>query len=346
MKKKISLVLIALMLLSLLAACGSSSAAKDSAAYVTSNMKSESAPAATEEYGYYYQTADAAKPMEMPVPEPEMYAKEDSIAQQTASNAPLGNVKLIYTGSMNLETTEFDATAEKLSALVSQLHGYFENTSVDNYSNYRYASYTVRVPAENFDAFCSQAGQLCHLTYISRSAQDISESYYDTESRLVTQQTKLKRLQELLEKAENMEDIITLESAISETEWNIENLTGTLRHYDSLVGYSTIYVSLNEVYKLTEVEEPVIGFGAKLAAAFKTGCTRFVDDIQYTMLRAARNWVGLLIFLVIAVIVLLLIVRFFRRRKRAAGKVQYNSYQAAYKAPETAEPKKDETENK
>lgn len=69
-------------------------------------------------------------------------------------------------------------------------------------------------------------GTLCHVTWQDDSAENISEQYYDTQSRLETAQIKLARLQELLKKAENMEDIITIESAISETEYEIERLSG------------------------------------------------------------------------------------------------------------------------
>lgn len=55
---------------------------------------------------------------------------------------------------------------------------------------------------------------------------DVSEAYYDTEARLKTQQTKLDRLHALLEQAATMEDIIALETALSETELQIEYLTG------------------------------------------------------------------------------------------------------------------------
>ena len=139
--------------------------------------------------------------------------------------------------------------------------------------------------------------------------------YYDTEARLTTQETKLKRLQELLSKAENMEDIITIESEISETELMIENLTGSLRKYDSLVGFSTVTVYLNEVYKLSDAEEPVIGFGAKLAAAFRRGCTNFVDGLENMLLGFARAWVGWLIFFAVAAVVVILVVRKVRRIK-------------------------------
>ncbi|MCM1149874.1 MAG: DUF4349 domain-containing protein, partial [Butyricicoccus sp.] len=249
-----------------------------------------------------------------PAPEPEE-APASGELQPIAGNVP-ENAKLIYTADINLQTTEFDEATAGLSRLVNEMGGYFENSSVNNYSSYRSGNYTVRVPAKSFDAFCAQVGQLCQMTYISRSAEDVSESYYDLESRLATQQTKLARLQELLEKAESMEDIITIESAISDTELNIEWLTGDLRHYDSLVGYSTVYISLDEVYRLDDVEQPAIGFGAKMAEALKNGCSTFVWSLQNLLLAVAYNWVGWLIFLVIAAAAAVVIVRAVRRRRK------------------------------
>jgi hypothetical protein len=200
-----------------------------------------------------------------------------------------------------------------MAELVSTLGGYFESSSVNNYSRYRSGSYTVRVPADKFEEFCSQVGQLCQVNHISRDAQNVSESYYDTQSRLTTQQTKLARLQELLSEAENMEDIITIESAISDTELYIEQLTGTLRHYDSLIGYSTVYISLDEVYRLDDIEQPAIGFGAKLASALKNGTSGAVTGMQSLILGLATNWVAVLVLVIIIVVAMVIV----RRRKKA-----------------------------
>ena len=52
-----------------------------------------------------------------------------------------------------------------------------------------------------------------------------------------------------------MEDIITIESAISETEYEIERLSGTKRHYDALVDYATVTLELREVYRLSGTED-------------------------------------------------------------------------------------------
>lgn len=230
----------------------------------------------------------------------------------TTDNEKLKDVKMVYTANMDLQTLSFDKADSDISALVEEMGGYFEQRSISNRSSgYRYAEYTVRVPAEKFNDFCSQMGTLCHLVYKNESADNITESYYDTQSRLVTAQTKLERLQELLRRAESMEDIITIESAISETEWTIENLTGTLRTYDSLVGYSTIYMTLHEVYELSGQGQAPVTFGDRLGESFLDGLKSIGRTAQNFAVWLAYSWFWLLIVVVIVIVV----IRTIRRRK-------------------------------
>lgn len=222
------------------------------------------------------------------------------------------DAKMVYTANMDLQTLAFEQADADISALVKEMGGYFEQRSLSNRSSgYRYAEYTVRVPAEKFNDFCSQMGTLCHLVYKNESADNITERYYDTESRLVTAQTKLERLQELLRRAESMEDIITIESAISETEWTIENLTGTLRTYDSLVGYSTVYMSLQEVYELSGQGQAPVTFGDRLGESFLNGLRSIGRTAQNFAVWLAYSWFWLAVIIVIVVVV----IRIIRRRK-------------------------------
>ena len=135
------------------------------------------------------------------------------------------------------------------------------------------------------------------------AAQDVSEVYYDTAGRLKTQQTKLERLQALLAKAEKMEDIITIESAISETEQQIDSLSGELQHYDALVDYSTVNLTLNEVYKLSNVEEPVTGFGGRVAEALSSGWKNFVNALEGALVVLAYGWMWVLLLAAVVIIV-------------------------------------------
>lgn len=303
---------LALLLALLVAGCGASSynaSTKDMAGdlYYDTNAASNDS-----------WNAESSTPYD-PAPQEPGYGGVDSDALDPMNAALPEGVKMIYSASLTLETTEFDQAVQQLSQLVQDCGGWVESSQLYNYNSYREAVYTFRVPAEQFSPFCQQAGELCTLRDIRRSGEDVSERYYDSESRLATQRTKLTRLQELLAKAENMEDIITLESAISETELAIEQLTGTLRHYDSLVGYSTVNVELREVYKVTAAEEPAIGFWAKLGAAFRAGTGYFVDDLQDLALGFARGWAGWLIFFAVAAAVILLLRRSFRRRRERRG---------------------------
>ena len=327
MKKRLSIVLALTVLLSLLCGCGANAKSETEAydmAYSTGSVAYE-AKAESGFGGNWAQSAPAEAPAE-PAAEV-IVSAEESTAQTTGSGLP-ANVKLIYSAGIELESTVFEQAVSTVESMVESCGGYFEHSDMNNYGRYRSVNYTVRVPAAQFKWFCdtisalSAEGEILQVNNISRSAQDVSEAYYDIESRLATQQTKLERLQALLKKAEIMEDIIELETAISETELAIEQLTGSLRRYDSLVGYSTISIYLSEVYKLTEVEEPVIGFWPRLGAAFQSGCYRFVDNLQDLALGFARAWVGWVIFLVIVGLAVLLIRRGVRSGKARRAEKQ------------------------
>lgn len=223
------------------------------------------------------------------------------------------SAKRIYTADLELETTAFDQAAEDLESLVEECGGYFQSSSVSGGgSDYRSAYYTVRVPAEQYRLFLDQAGTLCHQLSIQEYTDDITEVYYDVEGRLKTQQTKLSRLQELLEQAESMEDIITIESAISETEQTIEDLSGTLRGYDAQVAYSTVNLTLREVYRLSD-GQPAESFGGRLGGAFAAGWRGFLHVLESLAVALAYGWVVLVVLAAAGAGVVL--VR--RRRKKA-----------------------------
>ena len=308
MKKALS-ILLSVMLLFSLAACGAKSdsmAMNGASADKNTSSAAPSMPMPAPDIGFDYA-----------MPEETVYDSVSSAGSTgtTVSSTLPENVKMIYRGYLYLESTGFDAAVSGLEALVAEMGGYFESSELNNYSPYRTAYYVVRVPSAQYQPFCGRVGQLAQVNSQRHTTENVSEAYYDTESRLITQRTKLERLQELLAKADVMEDIITLESAIAETELQIERLTGTLRKYDALVDYATVEINLEEVYELTEQEQPVIGFGAKLVEAFKTGTNNFVDDLERFALRFARNWISRTISLVFWIVVIVVGVRLLRKKK-------------------------------
>ena len=212
--------------------------------------------------------------------------------------------KLIRTAWLEIETTSFDEAVSGLTTLMDDFNGYFESRVISNYnSGARSADLTIRVQAKDYTEFLSKAGTIGHLTRQEDTQEDISEAYYDTAGRLETQKIKLERLQTLLKDADRMEDIITIESAISETEQTIDYLSGTLRHYDGKVDYATVYISLEEVYRLSNIEEVPETFFDRFSSSFKSGLQDFADGLEDFAVYMAYAWLHWLIAIAIIFVV-------------------------------------------
>lgn len=309
MKRGLALFLASLLTALALTACGGSAggaSGSDSSAPAASESQTaydtgggDEWKSKTMEFGFDA-PADAAEPEEAP-------AGDDAQTEDRLANA-----KMVYTANIEAETQDFDACTASLEELVEDLGGYLEYASTSSYGDgSRRASYTVRVPAGQFKGFLTSVGEISHVVSQDRNADNISERYYDTESRLETQKTKMDRLQMLLSKAETMEDIIDLENAISETEYQIEQLTGSLRHYDSLVDFAMVEIGLREVLRLTTVEEAPPTFGRQLGSAFTEGLRSFGDFLQGVAIFLAYNWLWLLVL----ALILLLVIKLSRRKQ-------------------------------
>ena len=300
--KKLLAIFLSALLIATLAACGASAPQESAAA------DSVAAPAAE-----MWDNGKSKYDM----------AEEESGIFEPASGAPDAvqrDAKIVYTANMDLETTEFDKAAADITAAVERFGGYFASSSQSGQnSGYRYADYTVKVPQNEFNDFLNCIGETCAVTYTSTNAEDITDSYYDVDSRLKTAQTKLERLQELLAKADNMSDIITIESAISDTEWEIENLTGTLRTYDNQVDYATVFMSLREVYKLSGTDSAPMTLGKRIGNSFVRGLKSIGNFFEDLLVWLAYSWIWLAVIVVIVIVVVRVIkkkgVRIRRRKK-------------------------------
>ena len=112
-----------------------------------------------------------------------------------------------------------------------------------------------------------------------------------------------------------MEDIITLENALADVQYQIDMHTSTLRKYDSLIGYSTFYIRINEVVEIKEEPPVTETFGSKFISNLKRGFKEFGEGVQDFAIWFARNLIGIIIFAAVVVVVVLVVRRTVRRRR-------------------------------
>ena len=297
MKKTLSLVLCAVLLLSL-TACGGS-AKNTSAMGVVREEAAAEAPA---------MMADNAASL--------------NGAESGSSALPEGR-KWIITIDMNVETENLDTMMADLEQKITSLGGYVEDQNIHNGSNYaarryRNANLTVRIPDENVDQFTNEVSGLANVVSQNLRREDITLKYVATSSRVTALETEESRLLELLAKAETMEDLLEIEARLTDVRYELENYTSQLRLYDNQVDYATIYLYIDEVQEYTPVEEPT--FLERIQTTFSNALEGLGDGIVNLTVFFVGNSPYLLTFGGIAAVIILLVKR--TRKVKAAKKAK------------------------
>lgn len=264
---------------------------------------------------------EAMAPMEATVADQRLNFSESESAAGESRVYSDENAKLIRRASARLQTDDFSAAEAALNALVVEQGGYYESAAVEGGGYYdrnaaRYGSYVIRVPRQAYDTFLSGVDGVGYVVSLNQSSEEIGEVYFDTEARLRTQQTKQTRLLALLEQAATMEDIIDLENALSEVEYQIEQYSTELRRYDSLVDYATIGVELYEVRRLSDGAGTADRLGTRISTALSEGAQGAGEALGNVIVWCAYHLIALLVLAAAAAVVLAVCLR--RRKKRAA----------------------------
>ncbi len=163
-----------------------------------------------------------------------------------------GGRKVIRNYNLTIQTDDFDGVLSAIEQRLASSGGYSQSSTIDGKkpSSYgdggRSARLTLRVPAENAQSFIKDVQGMGTLLNSYDNADDITDAYFDIDSRLGVLKIELERLQSILVQTDNLADIILLESRISDVMYEIERLTGTLKKYDALVSYSTVEITLYE----------------------------------------------------------------------------------------------------
>ena len=252
-RKFVSILLMLLLLLGL-TACGSS------------------AKAPAENMAY-----DKAEMEAAPAEKPGAGLTTDS--QDSTASLPTDR-KLIRNIYIEAETEDLTALTDALTARIAALGGYVESKDLRNgsaYSGYyrRTLSMTVRIPTEKADEFVAQVSENSNIVSSTESIDDVTLTYVDTESHVKALETEQERLLALLAKTDNLKDILTLEERLTKVRFELERYASRLRALDNQVTYATIQLSVLEVKEYTPVveEEPTVW------QRVSQGFTRSLKDI-------------------------------------------------------------------
>lgn len=199
------------------------------------------------------------------------------------------SAKIIYTADLSIETKDYDQSLQQLNETLDDADGYMESSSeyTDSTDNTRTLSLTLRVPEGSYSAFLGAAENvLGSVIRKSESADDVTTQYMDIEARLDSLTAQRSRLQELQSGADNLSDLLQIESSLSDVQYQIESYQSQLDWYTQQVDYCTVNITLDEVEILTTDSS----FGTRLAEAFCGGWSGFVAGLQAAAVALAGAW--------------------------------------------------------
>lgn len=329
-----------------LTACGSSSKGSYGisdlmdADYAVASNEAAAPEASTYEDGFGmtegYDSAENAQDTSTTVPE-------------ESADTAVADRKLIKTVNMDVETREYDKLLSAVENKVTELGGYIESLDAYNGSTYysyrstRNANLTIRIPKDRLEEFQNTVSELGNVTSRSENVQDVTLTYVDLQSHRDALRTEQERLLQLLEQAESVEDIITIEQRLSDVRYQLESMESQLRSYDNRVDYSTVYLYIDEVEVYTPVEEETV---------WERISTGFVDSLKNIGegLKEAAIWFVihipyLVIWAIVIAVIVLILKKIKKRTKRIRTEEQKKFAEAEAKMQKTLQ-STEVTENK
>ena len=246
--------------------------------------------------------------------------KQVVMAETQASNGEIenGNTtdprKLIKNVYINAETKNFDEAINNLEEEVLKYNGIIDSRSQNNggkYNNFaRNNHFTIRIPAESLDEFLNIVKGEINITSISDDVVDVTDNYQYTLRRQQTLINEIEKLNELLKKATNVSDVVTIEEKIAELNLELQSIENSLKNLDKRINYSTVNISLMEVKEFTDMTK--VPTKETLIEGFMSNLRLTGDFLIRAGVYIVTHAVSILLT-IFALIILILILKLIRR---------------------------------
>lgn len=204
----------------------------------------------------------------------EVSSKSSDKSVEVNDNESKSSRKLIRTKSVTVETKNLDKSLEKINTAIDTFGAYVEHSTLDSpsyvseYDDKRTYTMTIRVPEDKLDAFMNQLDSTGTVTSATESTEDVTLQYTDIEAHKKALKTEYDRVMELLDKAETMDQILALESKLSDLRYQIDSYESQLKVMDNQITYSTVSLTLKEVEYEKDADT---SYGTRIVNAFKDG---------------------------------------------------------------------------
>lgn len=149
---------------------------------------------------------------------------------------------LIWKANLNIEVWNISNAVNQASSMAERAGGFIEQKSDRGEES---ASLTLRIPAKAFKPALSDLETLGTVSYRNVEVEDATEQYIDVDARLKNKIVLRDRLKQLLEKATEVKDILSIETELNRVQADIDSMEGRIKSLKGQVEYATVRLNLN-----------------------------------------------------------------------------------------------------
>ncbi len=224
--------------------------------------------------------------------------------------APRDDLKIVYTGSLDLLVDDLDAAVAKGRAAVLATGGYIGGSDESRNGDVQTAVITYRIPANRWeDALNGLRGVAKEVLGEKTQATEVGGQIVDLEARLRNLRASEQVLVGIAEKTGSVNDLLEVQQRISDVRGQIEQIDGQRAALVDQVAYGTLVTTYG--IEVAQVEEVKAGWNPATdvdgATATMVG---FLQSLVSGGIWFGIVWLPLLIVLVIATLIGM---RIFRR---------------------------------
>jgi hypothetical protein len=308
------------------AACGSASRTagyeQPASASASNESAAEEAPAAADSMAEEDMAMEGAagSVAESPAPELAEGAAGKSVGQTDE------NRKITFSASYTLETKSYDKDYARINSLVAEAGGYIagEETSAYPYeyenTEGRSSYFTLQIPVGKYDTFLDDLADVGEVANKTKSSQDLTSEYFDTEARIEMLQMRKDRLTGYIRSATKAADIVEFERELSDVLLELDQYEGNKRKLDQLVDYATVNVSLHELITPETIGKDGQPLGDRASDAFSMSATGVGEFLRDAAVFFAGAVPVIALIAVIAVIIWIIVKGVRRARARRKTK--------------------------
>ena len=164
---------------------------------------------------------------------------------------------IVRNGDMSLVVEDVTSARDEIAQLAVRLGGWVVSSRISGEEEELRGWISVRVPDETFDqALAELRGLAVRVTSESTSTQDITEEYIDLQSRLKNAEATESQYLALLEKAEDVDDILKIYEALSRIRYEIEQIKGRIQYLERISAMSLISIELRPAVTVAPLVRP------------------------------------------------------------------------------------------